>query len=325
MKKWLLIAAAGLVLVVVAVLAAGAMLPVGHVASHSAWYDQPQSVVWATITDFEAGPGWRSGIDSVDRLPDRDGMPVWVENGTLGPMPIAVEELDAPRRMVTRIADPDMPFGGTWTYELTPENGGTRLTITETGEVYNLFFRFMSRFVFGYTATMDAYLRDLGRKFGKEVEPGPLSGAMRWVSPGYEPPAASPLLQALHECVHQIQRAEDAHQLAVAQHEQMVQVPLTHDEGCFVNLPIRVHVEEIGGHDLRRRRVGRVLLDEVGGGDDADGMVLVVEDGQGVDLMVGHQIAQIRHRVAGRGDDDEVAHDITNTHLSGPLACALLS
>jgi hypothetical protein len=42
--------------------------------------------------------------------------------------------------------------------------------ITEDGEVYNPIFRFMSRFVFGHTHTMDAYLRALGKATGQEVK-----------------------------------------------------------------------------------------------------------------------------------------------------------
>ena len=41
---------------------------------------------------------------------------------------------------------------------LEPTDAGTRVTITENGEIYNVFFRFMARFVFGYTATMDRVL-----------------------------------------------------------------------------------------------------------------------------------------------------------------------
>jgi hypothetical protein len=73
---------------------------------------------------------------------------------------------------VTKIADPDLPFGGTWTYELTPApGGGTRLAITERGNVKNVVFRFMSRYVFGYTATLDGFLRALGKKGGEDVTP----------------------------------------------------------------------------------------------------------------------------------------------------------
>jgi len=67
---------------------------------------------------------------------------------------------------VTRIADPKLPFGGTWTYELSPAPERTSLRITEDGEVRNPVLRFVSRFVLGHTATIDRYLADLGRHVG---------------------------------------------------------------------------------------------------------------------------------------------------------------
>ena len=69
------------------------------------------------------------------------------------------------RRLVTRIADTGLPFGGQWTYELVPDGEGTRLTITEDGEVYNPLFRFVSRFVMGHTATIERYLDDVEKRF----------------------------------------------------------------------------------------------------------------------------------------------------------------
>ena len=54
---------------------------------------------------------------------------------------------------------------------LAAENGGTRVTIREDGEVSNVLFRFMSRYVFGHTATMDSYLTALAKRFGEEVVP----------------------------------------------------------------------------------------------------------------------------------------------------------
>jgi hypothetical protein len=51
------------------------------------------------------------------------------------------------------------------------EPNGSRVRITERGEVRNVIFRFMARFVFGYTATMETYLKDLGGKLGETVTP----------------------------------------------------------------------------------------------------------------------------------------------------------
>ena len=74
-------------------------------------------------------------------------------------------------KLTTRIVDRDLGYFGTWTYEFLPSAEGTRLRITENGEVPNVLFRFMSRFVVGHTGTMDAYLVAVGRKFGEDVQP----------------------------------------------------------------------------------------------------------------------------------------------------------
>jgi hypothetical protein len=78
-----------------------------------------------------------------------------------------VEQSVPNQRLVTRIADKALPFGGSWTYELTPTQTGTSLRVTENGEVYNPVFRFMSRFVFGHQRTMDGYLADLEKRLTK--------------------------------------------------------------------------------------------------------------------------------------------------------------
>ena len=62
-------------------------------------------------------------------------------------------------------------FSGQWTYSFAPENGGTRVTIREDGEVSNVIFRFMSRYVFGQTATIDSYLTSLAKHFGENDTP----------------------------------------------------------------------------------------------------------------------------------------------------------
>ena len=81
------------------------------------------------------------------------------------------EVFEPPRRMVGRIADPKLAFGGTWTYELAPVGGGCEVRITEDGEVYNPVFRYVSKAT-GHAGTIEKYLRALGRKFGQDVVPG---------------------------------------------------------------------------------------------------------------------------------------------------------
>jgi hypothetical protein len=65
----------------------------------------------------------------------------------------------------------DEPFGGTWVYTLEPQANETLVTITEHGEVYNPVFRFIAKYIMGHTRTIDTYLVNLAKKFGRDVVP----------------------------------------------------------------------------------------------------------------------------------------------------------
>jgi hypothetical protein len=148
----------------------GSRLPVAHVASRSALINAPSDVVFRTMTDFTMAHTWRSGLKSVAVTMDStSGRQRFVEDSKTGKMTMEIEELMPPTRFVTRIVDKELPFGGAWAHALEPQGNATKVTITEHGEVYNPIFRFMSRYLIGHTGTMDAYLTDLGRKFGSDV------------------------------------------------------------------------------------------------------------------------------------------------------------
>ncbi|MEO5896051.1 MAG: SRPBCC family protein [Vicinamibacterales bacterium] len=153
---------AGLCLFAVVVTAIGYALPQGHVATREATFSAPPAAVFSTIADVTSQPSWRTGITRVD-VQSREPLK-WREYEGSDAITFEVVESRPPALLRVRIADPDLPFGGTWTYEVSPEAAGSRLRITENGEVYNPLFRFMSRFVFGHTATIDRYLADLQRR-----------------------------------------------------------------------------------------------------------------------------------------------------------------
>ena len=167
--KWIVIAVALLVLAGALAAIVGSRLPKGHRASREGAFAASPAALWAVITDVEAFPAWRTDVKKVQRLPDREGRPVWIEEGRSGKITLAVERWEPPKILVARIADPDLPFGGTWTYEITPVPEGSRLRITEDGEVYNPLFRFMARFIFGYEATIGSYMSALEKRFARGV------------------------------------------------------------------------------------------------------------------------------------------------------------
>ncbi|MFY9343851.1 MAG: SRPBCC family protein [Planctomycetota bacterium] len=169
--KWLWIALAVLAAVVVLVAIVGALLPVAHAAARRITLRQPAAAIFAALADHATMPQWRRDLKSVTELPARNGKRCWREVSGFGPMDLMVEREVPERELVTRIVTEGSPFGGTWTFRLSPKDGGTEVAITENGEVYNVFFRALARFVFGHTATIDEYLKALGAKFGEQVVP----------------------------------------------------------------------------------------------------------------------------------------------------------
>lgn len=164
--KWPLIVVGIIVGAFVVMYAAGALLPASHTATASAELEAPPERVWSLIAGIERFPEWRPDVEGVTRLEDRDGLPAWRETLGTGRLTFRAEAWEPPRLLVARIADPDLPFGGTWTYEIEPVDDGSLLTITERGEVRSPVFRFMSRFLFGHDSTIRAYLDAVRAELG---------------------------------------------------------------------------------------------------------------------------------------------------------------
>lgn len=164
--KYVWAGATVLVVLVIIVVAIGYSLPVKHRGTGEATFKASPEALFSLITNVEAFPTWRSDLKSVEVLPSTDGRKRFREVGGHGTVSYLVEAVEPNRRLVTRIDDKSLPFGGAWTYELVPAAGGsTTLRIVEDGEVYNPVFRFVSRYFMGYDATIKQYLTAVGRKF----------------------------------------------------------------------------------------------------------------------------------------------------------------
>jgi hypothetical protein len=125
-----------LVALVVVIALIGLTLPRDHVASRTVRLPRGQADVFAACTANATDPKQREELK------------------------LEIVESQSPSKLVTKIG-PGLPFGGTWTYELSTDGAETVLTVTERGEVYNPLFRFVSRFVMGHTATIDKFLATL--------------------------------------------------------------------------------------------------------------------------------------------------------------------
>lgn len=176
MMRFVYIGLGSIVALVVLVTAIGWMLPVRHSATVARTYKTTAPALFQLLTDVPSFPTWRPEVTKVEILPDENGHRRWKETTKNGPPITFMVDRSIPNQLlVARIADVTLPFGGTWTYELTPAGGGsTTLRITEDGEVYNPIFRFVSRFVMGHDATLKQYLSAVGTRFA-EIPEGALA------------------------------------------------------------------------------------------------------------------------------------------------------
>jgi hypothetical protein len=154
----------------------GSLLPTKHSSTVRARFEQPPGLVFAAISDVSSWPSWQPNLARVERQTAEAQHPIWLMHGKFGTMPYEIVEATAPTpgrpgRYVTRIADAKLPFGGMWTWEIAEDGTGTRVTITEDGEVRSAPYRFFSRFLMGYTRTQMAVLTALGKKFGEVARP----------------------------------------------------------------------------------------------------------------------------------------------------------
>ncbi len=163
MWKWLAWIAAVPVGAGLVVYGVGMALPKDHVARAETIVAASPAQVAALVRSVERQPDWRRSVDAIEIVGRDDGVLRYVERsgGEAILFDFREERPDALFR--STIADPSLPFGGSWTIALAPVPSGTRVAIEERGTVTNPIFRFFSRFVFGHESTMRTYLADLQR------------------------------------------------------------------------------------------------------------------------------------------------------------------
>ncbi|HWA09400.1 MAG TPA: SRPBCC domain-containing protein [Opitutaceae bacterium] len=146
-----LIFIAGLVLYLL-----GRAQPERHTARRSFTVPQSPAAVWGVLTDYAAMPQWWPAVKAVRMEKRPNGETVaWNQDSHGREIGFRTKEEKAPVRLVREIVGDDLPWGGTWTYELAEEKGGgTRVTLTEDGFIKPPLFRAVARYFIGLDATM---------------------------------------------------------------------------------------------------------------------------------------------------------------------------
>lgn len=120
----------------------------------------PPDRVWAAVTDLDRWQ-WRSDLRSLDRI----GEDIFTEYDKTGfPTRFTVTDRRPPTLWAFDVDNANLT--GRWTGEFRPENGGTRVTFTETITVKKPWMRLFAR---GYLRRQQArYLTDLRKALERE-------------------------------------------------------------------------------------------------------------------------------------------------------------
>ena len=152
-----------LALAVLVLYVAGSRLPREHHSQVTLILRANRATVWTALTDYAAMPRWWPAVKAVrmEKLPDGTELTFNLDRHG-EEIPFRTVEVRPNEKLVRMIANDQLPFGGTWTYELADgEGGGTRLTLTEDGFVNPPVFRAMAKWFFGLDMTQRDYLAHL--------------------------------------------------------------------------------------------------------------------------------------------------------------------
>ncbi|HEY3350559.1 MAG TPA: SRPBCC family protein [Thermoanaerobaculia bacterium] len=151
------------VVAVVVMAMVGAGLPQKHVVTRRKSFAASPERVWSALLSIRQLPVDRSDLRAVDQGV-ATAPPTAIE--VIGsPVAITFETFRPPRLLVVRTTEPDVSYGGTWTFELELETAQiTKLTVTEEAEVHGRLLRFAVRTFDLDDALVEGVFRAVKRK-----------------------------------------------------------------------------------------------------------------------------------------------------------------
>lgn len=134
--------AVGTGLAVVAVYAYGRSLPVEHDVSVSALAPVPPEQAWALLSDPKRRVEWVPDVEKVGQIGEVAGRETWRElDPSEDRFDFSIVSATFPVWEVAIARPEDIGMTGGWTWSLSAEGPGTRVTVRERGEIANLLFR----------------------------------------------------------------------------------------------------------------------------------------------------------------------------------------
>ena len=144
---WIILAI--LLILIATPLVVGRFLPERFEGQVNVFLAKSPEEVWNTLADVENHPMTGKMLKSLERQPDTNGMPVWIEDMGRGEkITVKTLESDPPRRMVRDMTAAAAPMTSCWEYDLRPADGGCEVslaaeTFIRSGKLISYMFRFM--------------------------------------------------------------------------------------------------------------------------------------------------------------------------------------
>lgn len=170
---WILLVMGLIVSLIAAMVVGGMVTPRKHVAGRVLQLQASPETVWEKISNVANYAEWRDDVMSVDARTDSNSVLTWTEIGS-NSLSYAAVTNEPPHRFTSRITDEDLGYSGEWQFVLTPSGSGTRLTITEHGEVPNPVMRFIGSLM-GHAGSIERYMRHLALSLGERASPEPFN------------------------------------------------------------------------------------------------------------------------------------------------------
>ncbi len=192
--KWILIAMVVSMVLIGVVVLAGGLLPREHRVSQSAVVAAPPARAFALLADVAGAASWQGDVyeivpvasaETVSMEPAASVEPTepmastapaaqteqFREIGKRGAQRVQLISAKSPAELTIARRGGGVAFRGTWHYRLQPVDEGTRITVTERGEIPNPVFRLLSRVIVGRDRALDAQLTALKAHFASPSDP----------------------------------------------------------------------------------------------------------------------------------------------------------
>ena len=150
-------------------LAVGYLMPLDDPVMRTVVFTHtPPETLWPVVADHSIGQlRWRTDLDTIYRLPPRNGHPVVKEVDRNGRETVweTIEQIE-PTQLKRMVVDSEV-WASHWTVIIVPHWQGSRVTFMDDRRIYNPLVRLYVRLFKDKYAHLDQYIADL-RRYLKE-------------------------------------------------------------------------------------------------------------------------------------------------------------